>query len=408
MVIPVADNDPYNIFHMPSRSDHVMLARMRRDDPVYAATVPNWGTRHWFLTRFEDCNNFLRDPRFGRDLHNTLPDDILKFWPKPPLSEQMFERHLLGVDPPDHTRMRGLVHKAFTPRVIRQLQDRAQEVADQLLDAVQDAGEMDLIEQYAFPIPITMISEMLGVPVGDRNRFRGWVRQLLFASGDENTRLAAGMEFVQYMHDRIAERRNDPQEDILSGMVNASDEGDMLDDQELMSMIFLLLTAGYETTVHLIGTGIYTLLKNPEQLDLLRSEMDADQEVVKSAVEEIVRYAGPATGNLMRWAWEDVQISGNTIRQGDAVTALLHAANRDPEVFEEPERFDIRRKPNNHLGFGAGVHYCLGAPLARMEGAVAIPTLLRRLPNLELATESASIVWNSAGLYGLSILPVRF
>jgi len=304
--------------------------------------------------------------------------------------------------------MRGLVHKAFTPRVIRRLQDRVQEVANQLLDEVEDQHEMDLIEAYAFPIPITMISEMLGVPVEDRQRFRNWVRQLFFVGAEENARMVAGIEFMQYMQERIAERRDEPQEDILSGMVHASEEGDMLDAQELMSMIFLLLTAGYETTVHLIGTGAYTLLVNPDQLDLLRGEMDTNEALVQSMVEEIVRYAGPATGVFMRWAWEDVEIGGETIRHGDAVTALLHAANRDPEAFENPNQFDITRNPNKHLGFGAGVHYCLGAPLARMEGAVAIPTLLRRLPELRLAVEPDAVVWNTTGLYGLSSLPVRF
>lgn len=173
-------------------------------------------------------------------------------------------------------------------------------------------------------------------------------------------------------------------------------------------MIFLLLTAGYETTVNLIGTGVYTLLVNPDQLELLRSEMDTNEGLVQSAVEEIVRYAGPASGVFMRWAWEDVEIGTKTIREGDAVNALLHAANRDPDMFENPDRFDITRSPNKHLGFGAGVHYCLGAPLARIEGAVAIPTLLRRLPNLKLAVEPDEVVWNSTGLYGLSELLVRF
>jgi cytochrome P450 len=301
-----------------------------------------------------------------------------------------------------------LVHKAFTPRVIQRLQERVEEIADQLLDAVQGAQEMDLVEQYAFPIPITMIAEMLGVPIEDRNRFRQWVRALFFGAGDENARMAAGLAFMQYMQERVDERREEPKEDILSGMVHASEEGDMLNPQELMSMIFLLLTAGYETTVHLIGTGIYTLLLNPEQLDLLRSEMDTNDDLVKSAVEEIVRYAGPASTNLLRWAWEDVQIGGKIIREGDSVTALLHAANRDPEVFEEPERFDITRSPNKHLGFGAGIHYCLGAPLARMEGSVAIPKLLRRLPNLKLAVKPEDVVWSETGFFGLTALPVQF
>jgi cytochrome P450 len=408
MTFPTPHYDPYDIFSPQTRSDYAKLAHLRRQDPVYCVTVPNWGTRHWFLTRFEDCNDFLRDNRFGRDLHIRLPEHILEYWPKPPESEQLFERHLLGVDPPDHTRMRGLVHKAFTPRVIGRLQDRAQEVTDQLIDAVQDDGKMDLVEQFAFLIPITMISEMLGVPVADRNRFRDWVRMLFFAQGNEEKRMVAGMEFMQYMHQRIDERRQQPREDILSGMVHASEEGDMLNAQELMSMIFLLLTAGYETTVHLISTGVYLLLTNPDQLELFRSAMDTDEALVKSAIEEIVRYAGPAQSNLLRWAWEDVQIGSKMIRQGDSVTALLHAANHDPEVFEEPERFDITRSPNKHLGFGAGVHYCLGAPLARMEGSVAIPTLLRRLPELELAIAPDEVEWYSTALYGPAELPVQF
>lgn len=408
MTFPQAIGDHYDIFSPFSRSDHAKLARMRRENPIYSTSVPGWGTRHWFLTRYEDCDNFLRDQRFGRDLHNRLPEEILQYWPKPPLSEQMFERHLLGVDPPDHTRMRSLVHKAFTPGVIKHLQDRVQEVADQLLEAVQEVGEMDLVEDYAFPIPVTMIAGMLGVPAEDKGLFRSWVRALLFNRGSEEQRMRAGMEFVQYMQERIAERRLEPREDILSGMVHASEEGDMLNPQELMSMIFLLLTAGYETTVHLIGTGVYTLLTHPEQLDLLRANMYSDPGIVSSAVEEIVRYAGPATGGFMRWAWEDVQIGDKTIQQGEAVTALLHAANRDPEIFENPDRFDITRSPNKHLGFGAGVHYCLGAPLARMEGAIAIPTLLRRFPELKLAVEPEAVVWNDSGLYGLATLPVRF
>jgi cytochrome P450 len=249
---------------------------------------------------------------------------------------------------------------------------------------------------------------MLGVPVTDRHRFREWVRRLFFAAGDENTRMMAGMEFMQYMNERIAERLAQPQEDILSGMVHASEEGDMLNQQELISLIFLLLTAGYETTVHLIGTGIYTLLTNPDQLDLLRSQMDTNDALVQSTIEEIVRYAGPATSIFMRWAWEDVQIGTKTIQQGDAVNALLMAANRDPEAFDDPDKFDITRSPNKHLGFGAGVHYCLGAPLARMEGAIALPTLLRRFPNLQLAIDPDKLVWTDSLLYGLSSLPVKF
>lgn len=407
MTLPTPHDDRFGIFDPASRANHALLAHMRREAPVYSATFPGWGTRHWFLTRYDDCNDFLRDARFGRDLHNTLPDHLLEHWPKPPLAEQMVERHLLGVDPPDHTRMRGLVHKAFTPRVIKKLEERVQAVADELLDAVADADTFDLIEEYAFPIPITLISEMLGVPSADRHQFRDWVSRLFFAAGDDNERMMAGMAFMQYMNARIEERRAEPREDILSGMVHASDNGDVLNQQELMSMIFLLLTAGYETTVHLIGTGVFLLLTHPDQRAHFQQEMDGNPGLVRTAIEEIVRYEGPATSNLMRWAWEDVVIGGETIRHGDAVTAMLLAANRDPAVFDEPDRFDITRDPNHHLGFGAGVHYCLGAPLARMEGAIALPTLFRRFPNLELAIDPTAVTWTTTGLHGLATLPVR-
>lgn len=399
--------DPYHIFAPSARSDHELHKRLRQENPVYSTTVEGWGTRHWFLTRYEDCNNFMRDSRFGRDLHNTLPDEILVNWQKPSEVEQMIERHLLGVDPPDHTRMRGLVHKAFTPRVIRNLEERVQEVANRTLDEVAEAGEMDLIEQYAFPIPITLISEMLGIPADDRLRFRGWV-QNIFNFENEMARNMAAMEFLQYMNERIEERRTNPRDDLLSGMVQAEQEGEKLSHHELISMIFLLLTAGYETTVHLIASGVYCLLTNPDQLAMFRAEMDTNPDLVKSTVEETVRYAGPASATLMRWAWEDVPMGDQIIQKGDAVNAFLLSTNRDPEIFDEPDRFDITRQPNPHLGFGAGIHYCLGAPLARMEGAIALPTLLRRFPDLKLAIPANQVKWSVGLFHGLEALPVTF
>lgn len=399
-------NDP-DLFSHQTRTNHKLIAQLRCDSPVLATTVPGWGTKHWFLLAYDDCNAVLRDPRIGRNLLKNLSKDLLKKWPPPPHSEQMVDQHLLSFDPPEHTRMRKLVQEAFTNRQIRRLQDRVQVVADKLIDEVIDVGEMDLVEQYAFMIPITLITDILGVPMEDHLRFRSWVRHL-FGTGEETKRMVAATEFVQYMNECIDERREEPRDDVLSGMVQARDVDDHLTHQELISMTFLLLTAGFETTIHLIGSGVYNLLRHPDQLDFFRSEMSTNTDLVKTTIEEIIRYDGPATTTFMRWAWEDIELNEKKIARGDAIHPILSAANRDPAVFANPDNFDITRRPNKHLGFGAGVHYCLGAPLARMEGMIALPTLFRRLPDLQLAVDIDQLVWDTGTLHGLEALPVRW
>ena len=379
-----------------------VYANLREHDPVYATTGPMTGRTFWFLTRYDDCVSFLRDARFGKQIEKHLPAEKVKEWRGDGEPDPVFEvinRHMLNLDPPDHTRLRSLVHKAFTPRIIENLRPRIQQIADDLIDTLP--GEADLIADYGFPLPITVIAELLGVPASDRDKFREWTRVLLFDPSFEHNR-AAAMEFGLYMNAMIDDRQQHPQDDLLTGLVHAEEAGDTLDRMELLSMIFLLLVAGHETTVNLIGNGMLALMQHPDELAKLR----ANPGLMKSAVEEMLRYNGPVETTTWRHALVDVEIGGKVIPQGDVVMAALLAANRDPAVFPDPDRFDITREPNRHIAFGNGIHYCLGAPLARLEGVIGIDRLLAHMPRIELATET--LEWNdNLLLHGLKALPVR-
>lgn len=250
-----------------------------------------------------------------------------------------------------------------------------------------------------------MVAELLGIPQSDHDRFRKWTKTIIFSTSQEEV-IPAAMEFAMYMNEQIELRQVEPKDDVLTGLVNAEEDGDRLDREELMAMLFLLLAAGHETTVHLIGNGMAALLSNPEQLQLLRANLD-DEKLIQSAIEEMLRFNGPAPTTLLRYAFEDIHIRGKTIKAGDGVFIVLHAANRDPEVFENPDKFDIQRSPNKHLGFGGGMHYCLGAPLARLEGAIAIPTLLRHFPNLQLE-ENVRLHYDDRSFHGFTEIPVTF
>lgn len=399
----------YPIWETATRANpQAMYEQMREEDPVHRATGPVTGNPIWFLTRYDDCVAVLKDQRFGKDFRKHLPPEHAERYIGP--ADEAFEpinRHMLNLDPPDHTRLRALVHKAFTPRIVENLRPRIQQIADDLLDAVQSTREFDLLAEYAFPLPITVIAELLGVPVEDRDRFRAWTQAILFSTDEERGRQAV-MEFAMYMHSLIDERHENPQDDLISALVAAEEEGDRLDRQELLGMIFLLLVAGHETTVNLIGNGTLALLQHPDQMQLLKERLD-DEALVKSAIEEILRYNGPVETPTVRWSFEDVEIGGKVIPIGEIVLPALVAANRDPAHFENPNTFDIQRDPNRHIAFGSGIHYCLGAPLARLEGAIAIPTLLRRLPTLKLNAAVEDIEWNESLLiHGMKAMPVRF
>ncbi|MCU0514327.1 MAG: cytochrome P450 [Anaerolineae bacterium] len=395
----------YPVFDRATRANpQAVYARMREQQPIYPAVGPGSGHTFWFFTRYEDVVTVLKDQRFGKDVKRGLPPALAQryiFEDENPAFEAI-NRHLLNLDAPDHTRLRALVHKAFTPRMVQELQPRIQQIAEALLKDMQGRREADLIEDFAFPLPIIVIADMLGVHPEYRDKFREWTKILLFGDAEDKA-VTAVMEFVQYVSDLIEEREREHKPDVLGELVRAEEAGQRLDRLELMAMVFLLLVAGHETTVNLIGNGTLLLLQHPDQMALLR----ARPELIRPAIEEMLRYNGPVETTTWRWAFEDVTVGGVVIPQGDIVLPSLLAANRDPAVFDNPEVFDITRDPNRHIAFGAGVHYCLGAPLARLEGTIAIQTMLERLPRLALNTDVAALEWNeSLLLHGMKALPV--
>jgi len=315
---------------------------------------------------------------------------------------------MLAMGPPDHTRLRGLVHKAFTPRLIELMRMRIQSLTDELLDAALGKGRIDLIRDYALPLPTTIIAEMLGVPASDNHRFHRWSSALMASSSSTWGMLRAlpsVVAFLRYIRKLVKARKASPRDDLTTALVSAREAGDRLSEDELLAMIFLLLIAGHETTVNLIGNGMLALLEHPEQLDRLRNE----PELIKPAIEELLRYDSPVQIASERYPREDVTIAGVTIPRGEMVFAVVGSANRDERQFERPEELDITRDPNRHVTFGLGAHYCVGAPLARMEGQIAISTLLRRLPDLRLAVPRERLCRRPGlGLHGLASLPLTF
>lgn len=387
------------------RNPQAIYAQMREHDPVYPATGPVSGNRFWFFTRYHDVQAVLKDPRFGKDPRN-LPTEVGKRFiaAEPDPIFEAINRHMLNLDPPDHTRLRALVHKAFTPKVIEDMRPRIAQIARDLLDEMAGSNETDLIEAYAFPLPITVIAELLGIPAADRDKFRKWTKTLLEGNSEADSRESA-MEFGMYMNALADERHANPRSDILSNLVHAEEQGDRLDRMELLSMLFLLLVAGHETTVNLIGNGMLALLTHPDQHLKLRD----NPTLIGSAVEEILRYNGPVETPTIRFAMEDIAWDGHWIKAGDMLMPSLLGANRDPAVFPDPDRFDITRTPNPHVAFGFGIHYCLGAPLARMEGTIAINALLARYPNLRLNADPDTLEWTDQLLiHGLRGLPVAY
>jgi cytochrome P450 PksS len=314
---------------------------------------------------------------------------------------------MLELDAPDHTRLRGLVHQAFTPRLIEGLRERVQALTDELLDAAERRGRIDVIRDYAQPLPTTIIAEMLGVPARDRHRFQRWSNVVTSASTPWGLWKAMPymLAFLIYVRKLVKTRRSAPADDLVSALVQVRESGDRLSEDELVAMIVLLLIAGHETTVNLIGNGVLALSRHPESWNQLRN----DPSLIKSAVEELLRYDGPLETSTERFTREDVTIAGFTIPRGELVFAVLASANRDERQFDRPDALDLAREPNRHVAFGLGVHYCLGAPLARLEGQIAINTLLRRMPDLRLAVPAEALRWRPGlVLHGLKALPMTF
>jgi len=374
-----------------------LYARLRAEAPVFRTRA--FYLPAWVVSRYDDVLVVLRDQRFSKDFVSQMP------WI--PRSIRALTRNMLSLDPPDHTRLRTLVSKAFTPAVVERMRDRIQIVCDDLLDAAVAKGGMDLVGGFALAVPLTIIGDLLGVPQRDRRSFAArskWVAAGGSGAALDFARGMAGMWLSgRYLRKLVALRRAEPGEDLVTALIRAEEAGDKLSEDELISMIGLLLLGGYETTVGLIASGALALIQHPRQRELLRT----DPAVVKPAIEELLRYTSPADFATPRVAREDVTLGGVRIPRGALALAALGSANRDESQFHDPETLDITRDPNRHLAFGMGAHFCVGAPLARLEGQIALTTLFRRLPDLRLARAPESLRWRRSVLFrGLAELPV--
>jgi pimeloyl-[acyl-carrier protein] synthase len=367
-----------------------LYAMLRTSDPVFKVPVPvDVGAGVFLLTRHQEVQPALRDARFSADRRKTdairLNADRL---PRSLLGEDSVFRSMLVMDAPDHTRVRGLVNKAFTPRRVAALRPRIEAIADELLAEPTRAQKMELMTDLAAPLPAIVIAELLGVPAADHPKFRGWAADVIAAGseiaagGDSKRSESAFAALSEYLREVVAARRREPRDDMITGMVAAQEDRDALSDTELVATAVLLLLAGHETTTNLIGNGTLALLQHPDELARLRAEPD----LLKSAIEEMLRFDSPVQGTA-RAASEDVEYGGVLIPKGALVLCGIGAANRDPAVFPEPDRFDVARRDNHHLSFGFGAHFCLGAPLARLEGEIAFRALLERFPKLQLAEQ---------------------
>ncbi len=380
-------------------------ARLRREAPVHEVSLPGKQTA-WFVTRYDDVLSVLKDDRFAKDRLNAPPSEKAGRRPWVPAFVRPLTRNMLDVDEPDHLRLRGLVNKAFTPRRVEQIRDRIQSLTEELVAAVRGREHFDLITAVAQPIPTTVIAEMLGVPVEDRHKFGRWSGRIVSADSSGPAMLLAIpsiWSFLRYIRRLVRVRQGEQRDDLLSALVLAEADGERLNEDELVAMVFLLLVAGHETTVNLIGNGVLALLEHPDQMELLRR----DPSLIQSAVEELLRYGSPLKTATERYAREDVTLAGVTIPRGSLVLAVIASANRDERQFENPDTLDIRREPNKHLSFGMGSHFCLGASLARMEGQLVISTLLRSITEWRLAVPPETLRWRRGlVLRGLEALPV--
>jgi cytochrome P450 len=409
MTQPVADVDFFSVVGSPEfRADpYEFFDGLRQLAPVHRT---EFGV--YLLTRHADAAAVVRDPKLSNDERNSdLFRALQETNPVPPEQTLDMDRVvMLFLDPPDHTRLRGLVSKGFTPRMVERLRDRIQDIVDARLDAVAASGDghMDVVNDLAYPLPVQIICEMLGVPVEDQSTFHAWSAELAGAidpdpliSPEQRERIkVAGDAFLEYFIELIAVRRAAPADDLLSALIAAEEGGDHLSQEELLGTALFLFIAGHETTVNLIGNGTLALLQHPDQLERLRTDPALD----KNAVEELLRFDSPVQ-ITQRITMSDYDVGGTTLPAGQSLIPLLGAANRDPDVFAEPDRLDLgRENAHRHVAFGGGHHFCLGAALARLEGAIAIGSLVRRFPRLELAGDP--VRRTTFTLRGLEHLPV--
>lgn len=399
------DLEKYDLYSQAFKARaYETYAQLREENPI--RLHKGFEVPLWFVTGYEEAKRILSDHKqFVKQYERTLtPDERAKMQKMPEMFD-LLNNHMLNMDVPDHTRLRGLVSKAFTTRRILEMEPRIQQIADELIDNMLQNEAVDLIDEYAFPLPIVVICEMLGVPTSDRDKFRQWSNAFIEFGNSEAHFMQLMAEFVQYIGQMIADRRQNPHDDLISALVHAEDEGDRLSEAELYSMIVLLLVAGHETTVNLIGNGVLALLQNPDQM----AQLQQDPELMETAVEEFLRYDGAVERATTRFAVADVEIGGQLIKRSTPVIVVLGAAGRDPRHFDNANQLDITREANKHLDFGYGIHYCLGAPLARLEGKIAIGTLIQRIPNLRLAVSADELTYRQSTIVrGLVNLPVTW
>ncbi|KOG31716.1 cytochrome P450 [Streptomyces wedmorensis] len=386
-------------------------AWLREHAPVHRTTLPS-GVEAWLVTRYADARQALADQRLSKNPahHDESPHAKGKTGiPGERKAELM--THLLNIDPPDHTRLRRLVSKAFTPRRVAEFAPRVQELTDRLIDSFAEKGSADLIHEFAFPLPIYAICDLLGVPPEDQDDFRDWAGMMIRHGGGPRGGVARSVKKMRgYLAELIHRKREESGEDLISGLIKASDHGEHLTENEAAAMAFIILFAGFETTVNLIGNGVYQLLRHPGQRERLQGSIAAGETgLLETGVEELLRFDGPVEMATWRYATRALTIGGQEIPAGDPVLVVLAAANRDPERFTGPDVLDLARRDNQHLGYGHGIHYCLGAPLARLEGQTALATLLTRLPDLRLAVDPDELRWRGGLIMrGLRTLPVEF
>jgi cytochrome P450 len=384
-----------------------LFARVRADGPVHQVTLPD-GQRAWLIVRYAEARAALNDPRLSKDMHAALTQDsavVAEGLPGP-----AFARHMLSVDPPDHTRLRGLATAAFSRSRIAALRPRVQALVDDLLDELHRRGDtvVDLVTGFGFPLPFTVISELLGIPEPDRAELGTWFTTLLApASAPEPPRsaVAASAHIVRYLTELLDRKRVEPGEDLVTDLVRACDERDALNRQEMLSTIFQLVVAGHDTTTSLIGNGTVALLRHPDQ----RAALAADPALLPRAIEEMLRWNAPVPHSTFRYTTQEIPLGDVVIPAYAQVIISLAAANRDPDRYRDAEAFHITRSDTSHLAFGHGIHHCLGARLARLEGLIAFTALLNRFPGMRLAVPLSALRWNHGDglvLRGLTELPV--
>lgn len=389
------------------QNKHEYLKLMRHDAPVCKVKLTRWQSAY-IISRYEDVDALLKDERICKNANNAKKDTGRKgdmFW-MPEIFKTLME-NMLNSDEPDHRRLRNLVHKAFTPKRIMELEPRIRSIAHDLMDKADHKTEFELLNDYALPLPVNVIAELIGIPAQDRHKLHEWTNAIVASPNPFNMirAIPSLRNFMSYIRELADKRRADPQDDLVTALTQAEVEGDKFTENELLGMVFLLVVAGHETTVGLITNGTRALLNNPDQWALLRDNSD----LLDTPIEELLRFDGPLATTEMSFARQDILMHDTIIPQGSIVLPSILSANRDETVFEDANQLDLTRTPNKHLAFGKGIHYCLGAPLARLEAKIAFETLAQRAPHLRLAVQNSQLRYKRIPMINrLETLPVKY